>query len=87
MTKRKEQPLNLWLREAAGNMLRLAEDLDRDTYESEPQAETYDLECACREAIDYVRNYRTEAETQDLANEECTYDENGSLMLGKNQVL
>lgn len=62
--KRKEQSLDLWLREAAGVMLRLAEDLDRDIYSEEPQSEAYDLECGCREVIDYVKNYRTECDAR-----------------------
>jgi len=67
MAKRNEQSLDAWLREAAASMLRLAEDIDRDLYRDEPQSESYDLECVCREAIDYVKNYRTECEGREAA--------------------
>lgn len=65
--KTEQQTLDMWLREAAGVMLHLAEDLDRELYSEEPQSESYDLECVCREAIDYVKNYRVECDAREAA--------------------
>lgn len=64
MAKRENILLEVWLRKVEEAAASLAADLERERYEEEPQSEAYDIECGCRELLDYINNYRTECDAR-----------------------
>ena len=64
MAKRENILLEVWLRKVEEAAASLAADLERERYEEEPQSEAYDVECGCKELLDYINNYRTECDAR-----------------------